>query len=390
MPTVLILAPCFLPGYKGGGPVKSIFSIVSTLSNEFNFKILSFNFDLDGKIYNNVPENKWVDFSENVQVFYSSKSMYFKNLRAILNSNIFEICYLNSFFSLYFTIIPLILLNPQKKIILAPRGEFSSGALSLKNTKKSIFFNLVKFIPLYRKVSRWHATSVLEYNDIKHMLHYYNFSSSDEIHIAENLSLSLQDNFAKLPLVLKEYLGILSKEKALKICFLSRISPKKNLHFIADILHKCKEKIIFDIYGPLEDLVYYQFCLNEFKKVGSNVIIQYQGEVEPFFVSKVIGSYDLFLFPTLGENFGHVIAESFSVGTPVLISDQTPWRNLSLKDIGWDIPLTEVSKFSSIIDDYACLDSNEKAKKRSKCLDYYEENFNNPSVVLKTIDLFNF
>ena len=48
---------------------------------------------------------------------------------------------------------------------------------------------------------------------------------------------------------------------------------------------------------------------------------------------------DLFFLPTRGENFGHVIAEALSVGTPVLISDQTPWRKLAAVGLGHDLPL---------------------------------------------------
>ena len=35
--------------------------------------------------------------------------------------------------------------------------------------------------------------------------------------------------------------------------------------------------------------------------------------------------YDAFVFPTRGENFGHVIAESLSASCPVVCTDQTPW-----------------------------------------------------------------
>jgi glycosyltransferase involved in cell wall biosynthesis len=34
------------------------------------------------------------------------------------------------------------------------------------------------------------------------------------------------------------------------------------------------------------------------------------------------------VFPTLGENFGHVIAESLSASCPVICSDQTPWNDV--------------------------------------------------------------
>ena len=45
--------------------------------------------------------------------------------------------------------------------------------------------------------------------------------------------------------------------------------------------------------------------------------------------SKVIFSQaTAFVFPTLGENFAHVIAEALSVGCPVFITADTPWTEL--------------------------------------------------------------
>jgi hypothetical protein len=53
--------------------------------------------------------------------------------------------------------------------------------------------------------------------------------------------------------------------------------------------------------------------------------------------------------PTTGENFGHIIFQSFSNGIPVIISDQTPWRHLHSKSLGWDLPLTDIQGFVSVI-----------------------------------------
>ena len=39
--------------------------------------------------------------------------------------------------------------------------------------------------------------------------------------------------------------------------------------------------------------------------------------------------------PTLGENYCHAIAESIISGTPVLISDQTPWTQICNGKLGW-------------------------------------------------------
>lgn len=389
-PTVLILTPYFLPGFKGGGPIKSIASIVSSLSEHYQFKILCYNFDLDGSLYRDIKENEWLEYSENVQVFYSSKEKYHRNLNFILKHVDYKVCYLNSFFSLQFSLYPLLKIPAHKQIILAPRGEFSPGALSIKALKKKIFLSLLRFFPFFNKISRWHATSELEKDDILNVLKLYDFTNKNQIFVAPNLSLNLVDNIENLPEDLNGYLNSLPRNGMLNICFLSRISKKKNLHFVASILKNCRAKIIFDFYGPIEDIEYYNFCLTMFTEVNSNVLVSYKGEIAPIFVSTVISKYDLFLFPTLGENFGHVIAESFSAGTPVLISDQTPWRQLNRKEVGWDLSLNKADEFSKVIDNYANSSLGDKANKRSKCLDFYEANFNNVSTLTQTVNLFKF
>jgi glycosyltransferase involved in cell wall biosynthesis len=61
------------------------------------------------------------------------------------------------------------------------------------------------------------------------------------------------------------------------------------------------------------------------------------------------------LFPTLGENYGHVICEALNAGCPVLISNQTPWRNLQEKGVGWDFPLEEEERFTATLQQ--CVDA---------------------------------
>ena len=55
------------------------------------------------------------------------------------------------------------------------------------------------------------------------------------------------------------------------------------------------------------------------------------------------------LLPTLGENFGHVISEALVGGCPVIISDQTPWRDLEKEQVGWDIDLNDEVSFVNAI-----------------------------------------
>ena len=49
--------------------------------------------------------------------------------------------------------------------------------------------------------------------------------------------------------------------------------------------------------------------------------------------------YHAMLMPSLTENFSYTVLESWQAGIPVLISDQTPWRGLEAKGVGWDLSL---------------------------------------------------
>jgi glycosyltransferase involved in cell wall biosynthesis len=55
------------------------------------------------------------------------------------------------------------------------------------------------------------------------------------------------------------------------------------------------------------------------------------------------------LMPSFHENYGHAIAESLLNLCPIIISDHTPWKNLSSHNIGWDIALEDVAGFTNAI-----------------------------------------
>ena len=60
----------------------------------------------------------------------------------------------------------------------------------------------------------------------------------------------------------------------------------------------------------------------------SNVRVNRGEEFNPENSQRIFANSTAFVFPTLGENFGHVIAEALSVGCPVLLTADSPWRDL--------------------------------------------------------------
>ena len=84
--------------------------------------------------------------------------------------------------------------------------------------------------------------------------------------------------------------------------------------------------VTLTIYGPAEDSVYWLHCQSLIQTLPSHITVTYQGEVTHEQVSQTFAAHDVFIFPTRGENFGHVIYESLAAGTAVIVSDQTPWQ----------------------------------------------------------------
>ena len=112
------------------------------------------------------------------------------------------------------------------------------------------------------------------------------------------------------------------------------------------------------------------------------------GSIENDSVHDMFQNYDLFFFPTKGENFGHVILESMSAGTPTLIADTTPWKNLQEFGVGWDIPLSSPSEFANAIENMFKLNEKEYLKMRNSARNYAEKVTNDVSILNQSKELF--
>lgn len=360
MKKILVLQDFYYPGFKAGGPIKSIRNIVNNLKDEFSFYIITSNKDLGEKIpFKNIKENQWNEIDDNEYVFYNSEpTLSSSQIRKIVNNN-FDCIYVNSFFSKN-SIKLLFLLTKLKvkknKIILAPRGEFSPGALNIKKIKKITYIKISKMLKLYKNVS-WHFTDYKE----KDYVETY-FKVKDYYIIPNLIQKSLPCNPHK------------DKNKnELKLIFLSRISPKKNIDGALKILSKIKNiNITYDIFGPISDKIYFEKLKGIINELPNNIKVNFKGPVNPNHLKEIFINYDLFFFPTLGENFGHAIMESLSYGTPVLISDQTPWNDIENKNAGRAFNLKNEILFENYIREIAMMDDKEFKVISTNAFNYYK------------------
>jgi glycosyltransferase involved in cell wall biosynthesis len=339
---VLILLGAFLPGYKSGGPVASIAHLTARLGDEFAFSILTADRDLgDTEPYPDLPRDRWIEAHGARLRYCSPQALTPRRLTETIRRTPHDLLYLNSFFEAQFTIAPLVarrlgLLQPVPAL-LAPRGEFSPGALALKARKKHAYTRAGSAVDLFRAL-HWHASSDHEANDIRTAMGV----STGKIAVASDLA-------APLPAAPPPH-EPRAPGDPLRVLFLSRLSPKKNLDYALDVLSRVTAAVRFTIHGPEEDAGYASRCRALARALPPQVTVNWAGPLSPADVPQVMAGHDLFFLPTRGENFGHVIAEALGAGTPVLLSDTTPWRGLAALGIGHDLPLEDPTAFRDVIE----------------------------------------
>lgn len=377
---ILVLMDYFLPGFRGGGPIRSIANLAAELGGEFHFLIVTRDRDLGSTSpYAGVKVDAWNDVG-NARVFYASPGRWRPAALGRLVRGIpHDLLYLNSCFSRPCTILPLVLrrlgYGSSAPVILAPRGEFSEGALALKPRRKQAYIFISKLAGLYRGLW-WQATAESEAGDIRRTIGY----GAEQILVVPNLlsQQALEGRVVAPP----------PRRGALRLVFLSRISPKKNLEYLLKVLSEVAADLVCDVYGPIEDPAYWENCRRLIRALPANVNVRHRGELPPQQVHDVLTEYDLFVLPTLGENFGHVVAEALGAGTPVLISDRTPWRSRPNGGVR-ALPLEDRAAWVRYIEQCAALDDQSLARLRTAASSIARELADNQEAALRYRDMFH-
>ena len=90
----------------------------------------------------NIETEKWNEVGEASVMYVNRETLSVKLIATIMKEKDFDYFYLNSFFDSKFSILPILAKRIDKKIngqlIVAPRGEFSPGALNIKAQKKNV------------------------------------------------------------------------------------------------------------------------------------------------------------------------------------------------------------------------------------------------------------
>lgn len=334
MVKVLIISNYFKPGYRAGGPIQSVYNLCNLLSNYKEMNVLTQSNDLNSIKKYPIKEDIWHDLN-GFRVKYTDSKNYNQHL---IHQEIKKIkpdyIYFNSLFSLIsirYTLSSYF--NKKIKIIIAPRGELDKGALSLKAFKKKLFLGIYKYV--LAKDVIFHATTDEEYTNIRI------FFKKQNIVTAPNVP----------KLILNKPNRAYKEENKSNFIFISRISPKKNLLYLIEKFQNIiiQGSVNIDVIGPIEDVKYWEEIISMTQKMPKNIKFKYLGEFSNEILIERTISHHFMIFPTLAENYGHVIYESLSYGLPVFVSNNTPWKEKESNGIiVWDLQNHEefISKFN--------------------------------------------
>lgn len=369
MAKIFVLVDGYLPGYKWGGPIRSIANMVEQLGDLFSFSILTRDRDqMEPAPYPGVAINSWSRVGK-ADVYYASpEALSFSTIRRLICEVGPDIIYVNNFFPhdwledtvpsfhLKLLLLRRLRLLPRTPVILAPRGCFSPGALAIKGWQKRAFIALARASGLFDNLL-WHASFPLEAEELRR-----GWGKPMRVIDAPNMLAAPRPRCEA---------QLLEKQPGtLRLIFFSRITPKKNLAAAITLLGQLEGDVALDIYGIRETTAYWQECEQAIAALPANVHVTYQGVAPHSELPSILGRYHFFLFPTRGENFGHVIFEALAAGCPVLISDQTPWDGLEEKGAGWDIPLDDAPRWRAALQGCLSMDAKAHRQMRAAAFDF--------------------
>lgn len=377
-PTILILYEYFFPGYKAGGPVQSLVNLITALQNEYSFVVITTAFDLiSHNPYDTVQQNRWNNVSlpngAEIKVWYAGKGKpTLFELNKLFKQINPKVIYLNGIYSYRLFLQPLLIhfFSPSAKIVICPRGMLQKGALSVKRGKKKYYIRMLQKSGLLKKCS-WHSTNHEESLDIR-------------AYFPVNKSVLIAPNIPKTPL---RAFSILDKKAGkLKLVYLSLITEKKNLLLLLQIFQSLPNSVQLYIYGPVKDVQYWENCKKYIDLMPLKV--KFMGDILPENVQQTLAQYHAMIILTKGENFGHALYESLSVGRPVITSYFTPWNNLLALKAGANVNISDTKDCEKLINYFASMTQVKYNEFCGGAFNFANEYFNNLKTTKQYRELF--
>ena len=305
---LFIITEYFYPFLDAGGPIRSIENLIKAFSKSHPLKLITSANSHQGEP---LPDTIKCDCFVNdpitqTDIFYSHNSVkgYISILKLLFKYR-HQTFYINGLFIPRLCFLPALIC---KNIIISPRGMLINDTLGKKAIFKKLYLFLLK--QLISKKVVWHATDKAEVSDIKRF-----FGTNTNVQLISNIPVKPTE-------AAKKYT---TQPGTLHLVYYGLIVQKKGVLTLIQTLKSLNYAVSLDIYGSVKDQAYWKLCQLQINENDSLASFNYKGHANPADSQNILAGYDALVLLTKGENFAHSIYEALSVGTPVIISDKTPW-----------------------------------------------------------------
>lgn len=208
--------------------------------------------------------------------------------------------------------------------IATPRGMLEPWSLSQKKWKK--------------KLAWW----LYQRNDVQKSVCVFTTAKMEADHVG-NLGITTRKAVIPNGIETDSYpcktsIDVVNKQ----VLFLSRVHVKKGIEILFDawkLIHSEFADWQLFVVGNGED-EYIQSLENRVERLGLKDSIRILPPVFGNDKTRIYQESALFCLPSFSENFGLVIAEAMSCGTPVITTTDCPWDILNETNTGWCIDLS--------------------------------------------------
>ena len=295
-PKLLFITDWYAPAFKGGGPIRSLVNLVERLKTDYDCYIYTSDKDFGDKVpLKDILIDQWFN-QDGVQLYYRSGKMTFKQVKSIIENINPHRIYLNSMFSNM--IKPILVAYASGKIIIAPRGMLNASALAVKPIRKFLYLWFLRTFG-FSKYFTFHATSNEEKKAINQI-----FPIAQSIIVAGNIpgvtSLLLHPAEKKV--------GVL------KMVFVGRMHPIKNLHLLLEALKNLHGNVELGVIATKEDRDYLKKCNLLSSSLPDQITINWFLDLPPIEIKQHLLDAHLFTLLSEVESFGHAIFEALAVG----------------------------------------------------------------------------
>ena len=147
-----------------------------------------------------------------------------------------------------------------------------------------------------------------------------------------------------------------------RLLFLSRLHPKKGIDLLLRAWGHLQDHFVdweLVVAGPDEG-DHLQFLTRVAEDLRLRRV-SFPGPVFDDAKSRLYRSSQLFVLPTLSENFGLVVAEAMAHGLPVITTTGAPWSGLTSRACGWWIEPTTDALTETLVDAMCRSDEDRRA-----------------------------